>query len=72
MDHKEIGYHHQKKSEALCSTVVSSWEEEREMENLPEAPDILGQMTHSGHNVLTGLCPQIYTCSGRTSWDTIT
>ena len=45
VDHKEVGYHHQEKSEALCSSVVTTWQEEREMDNLPESPDILGQVS---------------------------
>lgn len=43
MDHKEVGYHITEKSLSLCTSVVTRWEDVREMENLPDAPDILGE-----------------------------
>ena len=43
VDHREVGYHHQQKGASLCQSVVPRWEEERELENLPDSPDILGQ-----------------------------
>ena len=40
MDHREAGYHHHQKQEVSINT-VSSWQEERELENLPDYPIML-------------------------------
>ena len=43
VDHREVGYHHTEKGASLCQSVVPRWEEERELENLPDSPDMIGQ-----------------------------
>ena len=43
VDHREVGYHHKQKGLALYRSVVPRWEEERELENLPDSPDMIGE-----------------------------
>ena len=43
VDHREVGYHHKQKGLALYRSAVPRWEEERELENLPDSPDLIGE-----------------------------
>ena len=39
VDHKEVGYHHREKQEVVMKK-IRSWQDERELENLPEYPNM--------------------------------
>ena len=43
VDHREAGLHH-KEARSADHSAVSSWEKEREVENLPDTPDFVGEM----------------------------
>ena len=43
VDHREVGLHH-KVARSADHSAVFSWEKEREVENLPDTPDFVGEM----------------------------
>ena len=71
VDHREVGYHHKQKGVSLCRSTVQHWQEERELDNLPLSPDIIGQSEGWRIRQFTLMIPppQIYSSRQPTSWE---
>ena len=60
VDHREVGYHHKEKGVALFRSVVPRWEQERELENLPDTPDMIGERVRLTVSLYEGSCSDLF------------
>ena len=63
VDHREVGVHIKKKREVTMRK-VSSWQQERELENLPDNPEMLDLLLKINNNLGMHFARQIWTRSG--------